>query len=150
GGTWSVANPYSGASTTYTHTYTDGNGCSNTSAPATITVNPLPTVTANAVSGCAGTSIALSGTPAGGTWSVANPYTGTATTYTHTYTDGNGCSNTSAPARIAINALPVVTANNVSGCAGSSIALSGTPAGGTWSVANPYTGPATTYTHTYT
>ena len=79
---WSVANPYTGPSTTYTYTYTDGNGCTNTSAAANITVNPLPTVTASDVSGCAGSSIALSGTPAGGTWSVANPYTGPSTTYT--------------------------------------------------------------------
>ncbi|MEO5571422.1 MAG: reprolysin-like metallopeptidase [Bacteroidia bacterium] len=150
GGTWSVANPYSGPSTSYTHTYTDGNGCTNTSAAANITVNPLPTVTANNVSGCAGTSIVLSGTPAGGTWSVANPYSGPSMTYTHTYTDANGCTNTSATANITVNPLPTVTADNVSGCEGTAIALSGTPAGGTWSVANPYSGPSTTYTHTYT
>ena len=131
GGTWSVANPYTGPSTTYTHTYTDANGCTNTSTAANITVNPLPTVTASNVSGCAGSSIALSGTPTGGTWSVANPYTGSSTTYTHTYTDANGCTNTSAAANITVNPLPTVTASDVSGCAGSSIALSGTPAGGT-------------------
>ncbi len=150
GGTWSVANPYSGSSTTYTHTYTDVNGCTNTSAAANITVNPLPTVTASDVSGCAGASIALSGTPVGGTWSVANPYSGSSTTYTHTYTDVNGCTNTSAAANITVNPLPTVTASDVSGCAGASIALSGTPVGGTWSVANPYSGSSTTYTHTYT
>jgi hypothetical protein len=223
GGTWSVQNPYSGPSTTYTHTYTDGNGCTNTSAPASITVNPLPAVTAANVSGCSGTSIALAGTPAGGTWSVANPYTGQSTAYTHTYTDANGCTNTSTSANITVNplpavsagsysnlcangtsiplsgtpaggtfsgagvssntfsttvgagnyiitydytdangcsnssstniivnALPVVTASDVSGCAGAPIALSGSPAGGTWSVANPYNGPGTSYTHTFT
>ncbi|MCX6274334.1 MAG: M4 family metallopeptidase, partial [Bacteroidetes bacterium] len=150
GGTWSVANPYSGPSTTYTHTYTDANGCTNTSSAASITVNPLPTVSANNVSGCAGSSIALTGSPAGGTWSVANPYSGPSTIYTHTYTDANGCTNTSSAASITVNPLPTVSANNVSGCAGSSIALSGSPAGGTWSVANPYSGPSTTYTHTYT
>ncbi|MEP7169000.1 MAG: T9SS type A sorting domain-containing protein, partial [Bacteroidota bacterium] len=134
---------------TFTVTVTNANGCSGSTA-VTTTVNPLPTVTADNVSGCAGTSIALSGTPAGGTWSVANPYTGSSTTYTHTYTDGNGCTNTSTSANITVNPLPTVTADNVSGCAGTSIALSGTPAGGTWSVANPYTGSSTTYTHTYT
>ena len=91
------------------HTYTDGNGCTNTSAAANITVNPLPTVTASDVSGCAGSSIALSGTPAGGTWSVANPYTGPSTTYTYTYTDGNGCTNTSSSANITVNPLPTVS-----------------------------------------
>ncbi|MBK9047717.1 MAG: hypothetical protein IPL74_13775 [Bacteroidetes bacterium] len=37
-------------------------------------MNPLPTVTAGNVSGCAGTPVSLSGSPAGGTFSVANPY----------------------------------------------------------------------------
>ncbi|QBZ98730.1 nidogen-like domain-containing protein [Flavobacterium sangjuense] len=91
-----------------------------------LTVNPLPTVTAADVSGCAGTAIALSGTPAGGSWSVANPYTGPSTTYTHTYTDGNGCTNTSAPANITVNPLPipVITANGpTTFCDGGSVTL---------------------------
>jgi hypothetical protein len=97
--------PYTGPSTTYTYTYTDGNGCSNTSAAANITVNPLPTVTANNVSGCAGTAIALSELLQAETFSVANPYTGPSTTYIYTYTDGNGCSNTSAAANINVNSV---------------------------------------------
>jgi hypothetical protein len=77
-----------------------------------VTVNPLPIVTADDVSGCSGTPIALSGsgTPAGGSgnFSVANPYVGTSsTTYTYTYTALNGCSNTSAPANITITAQPL-------------------------------------------
>jgi hypothetical protein len=150
GGTFSVANPYTGPSTTYTYSYTDGNGCTATTAPTAITVNALPTVTAGNVSGCAGSSISLVGAPAGGTFSAANPYTGPSTTYTYTYTDGNGCTATSASASITTNALPTVTAGSVSGCAGSAIALAGLPAGGTYSLANPYTGPSTTYTYTYT
>jgi hypothetical protein len=137
---------------TYTVTGSDGAGCaSSMSNSVSVTINPLPTVTANNVSGCDGNAIALSGSPSSGTWSVANPYVGPSTTYTHSYTDGNGCSNTSAPATITVNPLPVVTANDVSGCAGSAIALSGTPTGGTWSVSNPYIGTSsTTYTHSYT
>ncbi|WP_293874224.1 GEVED domain-containing protein, partial [Flavobacterium sp.] len=150
GGTFSVANPYTGPSTAYTYSYTNANGCSATSASATITTNPLPTVTAGNVSGCAGTAIALVGSPAGGTFSVANPYTGPSTTYTYFYTDGNGCSAASASATITTNPLPTVTAGNVSGCAGTAIALVGSPAGGTFSVANPYTGPSTAYTYSYT
>ncbi|WP_264521867.1 glycine-rich domain-containing protein [Flavobacterium sp. N1994] len=150
GGTFSVANPYTGPSTTYTYSYTDGNGCSATSASATITTNSLPTVTAGNVSGCGGTAIALVGSPAGGTFSVANPYTGPSTTYTYSYTNGNGCTATSASATITTNPLPIVTSGNVSGCAGTAIALVGSPAGGTFSIANPYTGPSTTYTYSYT
>jgi Metallo-peptidase family M12/PKD-like domain/Secretion system C-terminal sorting domain len=150
GGIFSVANPYSGPSTTFTYTVTTIDGCSATSLPASITVNSLPTVTAGNFTGCAGSPISLSGSPAGGTFSVANPYSGPSTTYTYTYTNGNGCTNTSAPATITVNPLPTVTAGNVTGCAGSLISLSGSPAGGTFSVANPYSGPSTSYTYTYT
>ncbi len=150
GGTFSVANPYTGPSTTYTYTYTNANGCTVTSAAATITVNPLPTVTASNVTGCAGSAIILTGFPAGGTFSVANPYSGPSTTYTYTYSNANGCTVTSAAATITVNPLPTVTASNVTGCAGSAITLTGSPAGGSFSIANPYTGPSTTYTYTYT
>src|SRR5204862_4620879 len=99
-------------------------GCSTTSAPATVTVNPLPTVTANNVSGCVGTPVTLTGTPAGGSWSLSNPYSGTATTYQHIYTDGNGCTNTSANATITRFALPATTITGTATfCAGSNSVL---------------------------
>ncbi|HNR20951.1 MAG TPA: M12 family metallo-peptidase [Bacteroidia bacterium] len=116
----------------YQVTVTNVNGCSGTSALKTVTENPLPIVTANNVSGCEGNSIALSGTPAGGTWSVANPYTGSSTTYTHTYTDGNGCTNTSAPANITVNPLPLVTttpSGTVTTCNSSQVLSASTGAG---------------------
>ncbi|MFB9090637.1 MopE-related protein, partial [Flavobacterium paronense] len=79
---------------------------------STVTVNPLPIVTASDASGCSGSSIALSGsgTPIGGSgsYSVANPYVGTvSTTYTYTYTDLNNCSATSALATITVTAQPL-------------------------------------------
>lgn len=46
GGSFSVTNPYTGPSTTYTATVTDINGCTSLpGAPANITVNPLPSAT---------------------------------------------------------------------------------------------------------
>src|SRR6185295_2705444 len=93
-------------------------------------------VTAANVSGCAGTSIALSGSPAGGTWSVSNPYSGTSTSYTHTYTDANGCTNTSSSASITVNPLPSVSFSGLaSSCnvSASAVTLTGTPGGGTFS-----------------
>jgi len=127
------------------------NSCiSQNLVPITVMVNNLPVVTASGATGCAGSPVALTGIPAGGTFSIANPYIGPDTTYTYTYTDNNGCSNTSSPAAITFNPLPVVTAADVSGCTASPIALSGSPAGGTFSVANPYTGPSTTYTYSFT
>jgi hypothetical protein len=58
----------------------------------TLTINPLPVVTAPNVGSCGGGSIVLGGSPAGGTWNLPNPYSGNATSYTYFYTDANGCS----------------------------------------------------------
>ncbi len=90
----------------YSVTVTNNTSGCVANASQSVTVNPLPTATANNVSGCAGSAIALSGSPAGGTFSVANPYTGPSTTYTYSYTDGNGCSNTSSAANITVNPIP--------------------------------------------
>ena len=122
------------ASATYTVTVTNiTSGCVAT-ATQTVTVNPLPTVTASNVSGCTGSSIALSGSPAGGTFSVANPYSGPSSTYTYTYTDGNGCTATSAPATITVNPLPTVSFTLASTYPYSApVTLTGSPAGGTFS-----------------
>lgn len=98
---------------------------------ATITVNPLPTVTANNVSGCTGTPVLLTGIPSAGGYSLPNPYSGPSTTYTHTYTDANGCTGVSSPASITINPLPLLgtTASpNDSICQGGSLTLNGTGA----------------------
>jgi hypothetical protein len=67
------------------------------------------TATASNVVGCPSCSIPLVGSPAGGTFSVPNPYTGPSTTYTYTYTDPvTGCTATSAPATITVsNNIPV-------------------------------------------
>ncbi len=79
-------------------------GCTPTSNVITVVSNPLPIVAASNVSGCASTPINLIGTPVGGTFSIANPYTGPSTTYTYTYTDANGCTATSAPATVTTTA----------------------------------------------
>ncbi len=122
--------------TTYNVVITDGSGCTGSSS-VSVTVNPLPNVTADNVSGCVGSFIPLSGIPAsGGIWSVANPYTGSSTTYTHTYTDGNGCTKTSNSANITVNPLPTVS---FSGLASSynvndaAVTLTGSPPNGIFS-----------------
>ena len=65
-----------------------------------------------------------------------------------TYTTTIGCQDYTL--NLTINPLPIVTASDVSACAGNSVSLIGNPSGGTFSVANPYIGPTTTYTYTYT
>jgi hypothetical protein len=110
---------------------------------AVVTVNALPVVTADDNSVCTGSSVAVSGSPAGGTWSGGhiNATTGVfnaaglaAGTYTvtYTFTNGNGCT-ASDDAVVTVKALPVVTATDNSVCSGSTVQLTGSPAGGTWS-----------------
>ena len=138
--TWSPGTGLSGTSsgsvtadpvltTQYTVTGTDMNGCVNT-ALATVTVNPLPNVSATSVNICAGDAGSLT---AGGadffSWSPttglssstsANPVAspGTTTVYTVTGTDTNNCQNT-ATATVTVNPLPLVSINPPmsSGCA---------------------------------
>src|SRR6218665_1549247 len=89
---------------TGTRTYTvisvtDANNVLSTTntGSAIITVNPLPTVTATNITTCATGAVALTGgSPAGGTYSIPNPYSGPTTTFTYTYTNANDCSKTSA------------------------------------------------------
>ncbi|MES2514564.1 MAG: T9SS type A sorting domain-containing protein [Bacteroidota bacterium] len=127
---------------TYSLTGTSSQGClSSNTAVSSVTVNNLPTVTANATSTvvCAGTNVTLNG---GGattyTWtnSVSNAVAfapASSNTYIVNGTDANGCQN-SAMVTVNVNNLPIVTANATSTavCAGGNVTLTG--------------GGATTYT----
>jgi hypothetical protein len=126
----------------YSVTCTNSGGCSGTSAATTVTVNALPVVTANATANsiCTGGSVTLTGGGASTyTWTsgITNgtPFSPTSTaTYTVTGTDGNGCTNT-ATKTITVNPLPVVSINTVPNFINinaSAIALTGSPAGGTF------------------
>lgn len=107
------------ASGTYDVTYTDGNGCSATSAPTTVTVNPLPsapTISANGpTTFCTGDSVVLSSSQSSGNmWAPNNETTQSITvmtsgTYSVTYTDGNGCSATSSATTVSSSAAPAPT-----------------------------------------
>ena len=126
------------ATTTYTVTGTDGNGCENT-AQVTVSVNSLPTVnaSASATSICAGASTTLSASGANTyVWNPGNlsgasvsVSPATTTTYTVTGTDGNGCDGVST-ITITVNPLPTVAASATPAavCAGSSSTLSATGA----------------------
>lgn len=102
--------------TSYTVTGTDVNGCEN-SAATSVTINPLPIVTAAITNTiiCAGNTVTLT---AGGantyTWSTSSTGSTTIdsptvnTSYTVTGSDGNGCENT-ASTNILINPLPNIS-----------------------------------------
>lgn len=123
---------------TYTVTGTDANGCMNT-ATVTVTVNPLPAVTANSTANavCNGDSVVLTGSGA-----TSYTWTGGVTdgvgfvptitdTYTVTGTDANGCTNVAA-ATVTVNALPVVNLGADSTQCGGSILLDAMNAGATY------------------
>lgn len=168
------------AGTTYTFTVTNSNGCTSSAsanavinaAPTTPTAPVIGTITQPTCSTSTG-SVALSGLPASGTWTVtASPggttTTGTGTTttfsgltagatYTFTVTNASGCTST-ASANAIINTAPTPATAPIVGtitqptCSTStgSVALSGLPASGTWTVtANPG-GTTTTGTGTTT
>jgi hypothetical protein len=147
---------------TLTYTFTDGNGCTN-SATTTVTVNPLPVVSAGSYGPLCidGAAVTLGGTPEGGTWSGTgvsgnsfDPSVGTQT-ITYTFTNGNGCTN-SATTTVTVNPLPVVSAGSYGPLCinGAAITLGGTPAGGTWSgtgvTGNSFDPGVGTQTLTYT
>ncbi|MFT5822168.1 MAG: gliding motility-associated-like protein [Crocinitomix sp.] len=115
------------ATTTYTVTGTDINGCVSTDATL-VTVNLIPSVSAGPdVAICAGDMISLTGTGAGigagYLWTGGGidgvPFSpGTTGSYTVTGTDANGCSNTD-DVMVTVNPLPLITftADNLIGCA---------------------------------
>jgi hypothetical protein len=110
------------ATTTYTVTGTDNNGCTAT-AQTTLTVNPGPTVNAGTdVSICAGqpTSLTASGNASSYTWNNGATQGGSVspantTTYTATGTAANGCTTTDQVI-VTIKPLPILTLNNTTAC----------------------------------
>ena len=135
----------------YSVVVTDGNGCQSILTTGVLTVNALPTITVNSESICAGsaaatfTATATSGTPTSWLWTgqgtgVAQTSSGTtAGNYSVVGTDGNGCQSALATGVLTVNALPTITVNSESICAGSAAATftatatSGTPTSWLWS-----------------
>jgi hypothetical protein len=102
------------ATTTYTVTGTDANGCSATDQ-ITITVKPSPTVAANTTANtlCSGEQVTLTATSSVASFSWDNSVTdgvaftpSATTTYTVTGTSANGC-NDSAEVTITVNNIPI-------------------------------------------
>jgi trimeric autotransporter adhesin len=124
---------------TYTGILTVNNGyCSGPGVPISITLNPLPAPIAGATNICTGSISTLTDATSGGTWSSSNPavatigslsgiVTGvTVGSTTIAYTLPTGCART-----INVSVVGISGADHV--CAGSTITLSATSTGGTWS-----------------
>lgn len=128
------------ASADYTVTGTDANGCENL-AVASVTINPLPTITSNTVAICPGATATLTANGASTyTWNTSatgatitdNPAVNT--DYTVTGTDANGCVNTATTTVAVVNTLTVTATPAASAiCNGSSTTINGGGAGSyTW------------------
>jgi len=124
--------------TTTTYNVTGSTGTCSDVDQITITVNPAPTITANAssITSCAGDTVTLTGS--GGvsyTWdngvTDGVPFIATATaTYTVTGTGANGCTNTDQ-VTVTVNPTPTVTANaspSTTICNGDPLTLTGSGA----------------------
>ncbi|MCX6296214.1 MAG: PKD domain-containing protein, partial [Bacteroidetes bacterium] len=148
---------------TITHIVTGPGGCTSTTT-STVTIYPMPIVTVNSITICAGqTAVLTAGGASTYTWSAGATSGGGATatatplattTYTVTGTSTDGCTAT-AIATVTVTPLPLVTVNSPTICFGATATL--TAAGGTtylWSTAaitNPITvTPAGTTTYTVT
>ncbi len=153
GGTWISSNttvatvdPASGAVTgvlagTSTITYTLGTGCLVT---LDITDSDPPgAITGGSVAICQGTTVALTETSTGGTWSSSNTAAATVDATgivtgagggvaTISYSFGTGCS---AEAVVTVNPLPAAI-TNAAVCTGNSTTFTDATSGGTWSSSN--------------
>jgi len=146
----------------YSVTTTDDNGCSSTSATASVTVNPSPSA-AITLSGpttfCDGGSVTLTAAAAA-SYSWSNGATTRAITvsssgtYSVVVTAANGCSVTSAPTVVTVNPMPVATitaSGPTTFCAGGSVSLTASAGGGyLWSTGATTQTIAVTATGDYT
>jgi hypothetical protein len=85
------------------------------------------------------------------TWPVNGQTYNVSGNYTYTVPNQYGCDSTTT-LLLSVYALPVVSASNVIACPNIPVILIGSPPGigGSFSVANPYLGPNTSYTYTFT
>ena len=130
--TWSVNNMMY----TMSGTYTSVNGCHTEILDLTLGQSTSSTITANA--------------PVSYTWACDNVTYTQSGTYTCTGVNSTGCPDVQTLILTIGGCNLTVTTADASGCPGAPIMLTGSPAGGTWSVPNPYMGPSTTFTYTYT
>ncbi|XOV67912.1 MAG: M43 family zinc metalloprotease [Fluviicola sp.] len=127
--------------TQYSCLVTDGFGC-QTTVYTTVNVNtPIqPTISASgSTTICAGTTVDLtSSTPTGNVWSTGETSStisvGTSGSYTVTSDDVNGCSATSDPFVVTVNAAPAIASGTVNdptacGTATGSIQVTGSSSG---------------------
>jgi Secretion system C-terminal sorting domain/Bacterial Ig-like domain (group 2) len=156
GGTWSVTNSNATViapgiincinSGTDTVKYTVSSTCGTAVAKYTITINPTPAGISGSTGLCTGSVTTLSDATTGGTWSSGDTSIATVSTAgtvtgvnagatSVTYALPTGCFSLVG---VLVNALPSVPSISGPGsvCAGSSVLMTDSLSGGTWSVSN--------------
>ena len=128
-----------GATSTVVYSYTDVNGCSNT-ASNIVTVNPAPSAISGSSAVCVGSATAYTDGSSGGSWSSSNTsvasvgstglVTGIATGSAIISYTALGCSVTKT---ITVNPIVSVITGPSIVCPGTTITLTDTIPGGTWS-----------------
>ena len=125
-------------------------GLSSNTNPQALTLNPPPTPITGSPTLCTGVNSTYVSTPSGGTWTSSNSAlasigtgSGIATGVAAgnpaiTYTLPTGC-NATLPITVNSNPAPISPSAPVV-CKGSTLALSSTPSGGTWSALPPTVG----------
>jgi len=122
------------ASGSYSVTVTNANGCSATSSPTIVTVNPLPTAAitpSGATTFCQGGNVTLTASTANSyLWNTGattqNIVVTTSGNYSVTVTNANGCSATSSPTIVTVNPLPtasITPSGATTFCVGNSVTL---------------------------
>ncbi|MCD6011455.1 MAG: surface protein [Flavipsychrobacter sp.] len=120
--------------------------CTNSmTGSATVVINPLPSAITGTMFLCPGTTTTLSSATSGGTWTSSTPAVATVGTSTGvvmgitpgtaviSYTLSTGCLVT---ATVTVNPNPAAIAGPSSVCVGSSITLTNSTGGGTWTSSN--------------
>src|SRR5207244_3725491 len=107
-------------------------------AEHTMTVIATPSISGSSVI-CTGSTITLTGAPTGGTWSAGDSsvaavsasggVSGLSSGVTNIYYTLHGCSASHA---VTVAATPSISGSSIA-CTGSTIVLTGSPSGGTWS-----------------
>jgi choice-of-anchor A domain-containing protein len=142
---------------TTTITYSVTNSCGTTTKTAIITVSsncspctvPVVPVITGTTTVCAGSTVTLSNTANGGTWSSSNTAIATvnasgvvtgisAGTATITYSVTNSCGTTTQTITITVTSVPTVAVitGTTAVCTSSTVTLSNTTSGGSWSSSN--------------
>jgi gliding motility-associated-like protein len=121
-------------------------GCPSALTPVTVTINPLPTLTVNNATICAGQIATLTAnvsspggnftwTPGGQTGATITVTPNTTTNYTVSYTVA-GCSPVTATSTVTVNPLQPIS-GALSVCLGQTSQLNNAVTPGTWTSSNP-------------